>query len=310
MEFTYDLCVSLLPEMRGLKLHIQELKGGITNRLYRVKASDGSDYVFRFYGMKTELLIDREIEMENLRRLGSSGVTPRLIRYLPDRKVTVVEFIPGYVLNNQDFMKEELWEAIIRPIKIIHRSGVTLPSLFDPIVEVKRFYDILKEINPHYPEFDIQGTIKVLEKVSDIARVHRSTYVPCHNDLLADNFISSEDRQKFREPMYLIDWEYAGMSTPYYDIADMFQEILVPREVERKLLEIYWENTDMNHHEYMTDLFKPFPDIYWFLWSLIQQNISTIAFDYYNYGKVKYQNAQGNIQYLRDHYGVRLYLKS
>ena len=42
----------------------------------------------------------------------------------------------------------------------------------------------------------------------------------------------------------------------------------------------------------MTDLFKPFPDIYWFLWSLIQLNISTIPFDYYNYGKVKFENAR------------------
>jgi len=258
------------------------------------------------YGRKTELLIDRDIEMENLRRLGSSGVTPKLIKYLPDRKVTVVEFIPGYVLKNRDFMKEELWESIIRPIKVLHRSDVTLPRTFDPLVEVKRLYEILEGINRNYPEFDIGRTIRVLEKISDGARVPRSTYVACHNDLLADNFILTTDRQNFTEPMYLIDWEYAGMSTPYYDIADMFQEILVPREVERKLLEIYWENMDMDHHGFMTDLFKPFPDLYWFLWSLIQQNISTIEFDYYSYGKIKYENAQKNIHYLKDHYGLRI----
>lgn len=35
------------------------------------------------------------------------------------------------------------------------------------------------------------------------------------------------------------------------------------------------------------DQFKPFPDIYWFMWSLIQFNISTIDFIFYNYGKAK-----------------------
>ena len=85
----------------------------------------------------------------------------------------------------------------------------------------------------------------------------------------------------------------------------MFQEILVPRETEAELLKIYWEEKDMDQHIYMTDLFKPFPDIYWFFWSLIQLNVSTIDFDFYNYGKVKYQNAQENIQYLRDHYDAR-----
>jgi len=305
-EVTYDSFIRLIPELKGLDLEIEELKGGITNRLYRVKSSDGKDYVFRLYGQKTELFIDRDMEMENLRRMEPSKVTPRLIKYLPEQNTTIVEFIPGYVLKNEDFLKEDLWDRIIRPIKIIHRSGVTLPFLFDPLVEVKRFYQILQGINPNYPEFHIEETIQVLEKISRLAAVLHSSCVPCHNDLLADNFILTEDRQRFKEPMHLIDWEYGGMAPSYYDIADMFQEILTPREVEWSLLETYWENRDMDRNVYMTDLFKPFPDIYWFLWSLIQLNISTVQFDYYNYGRVKYENAQKNIYYLRDYYGLRI----
>ncbi len=305
-EATYDSCIRLMPELKGLDLEIEELKGGITNRLYRVKSSDGKDYVFRLYGQKTELFIDRDMEMENLRRMEPSKVTPRLIKYLPEQNTTIVEFIPGYVLKNEDFLKEDFWDRIIRPIKIIHRSGVTLPFLFDPLVEVKRFYQILQGINPNYPEFHIEETIQVLEKISRLAAVPHSSYVPCHNDLLADNFVLTEDRQRFKDPMHLIDWEYGGMAPSYYDIADMFQEILTPKEVERSLLETYWENRDMDRNVYMTDLFKPFPDIYWFLWSLIQFNISTVQFDYYNYGRVKYENAQKNIYYLRDYYGLRI----
>ena len=306
MEFTYDLCVNIMPELKGMNLEIQELKGGITNRLYRVRSQDGKDYVFRLYGQKTELFIDRSVEMENLRRMEPSRVTPKLIRYLPDQNTTIVEFIPGYVLKHEDFEKENLWELIIHPIKIIHKSGIKLPFAFDPLTEVKRLYRILESINSDYPEFDIQNNIKALDRISEIASVPRSKYGPCHNDLLANNFILTEDRYRFSEPIYLIDWEYGGMAPPYYDIADMFQEILVPKKVERKFLEIYWENRDMDYHEYMTDLFKPFPDIYWFLWSLIQLNISTIQFDYYNYGKVKYENAKKNISYLRDYCSLRI----
>ena len=51
-------------------------------------------------------------------------------------------------------------------------------------------------------------------------------------------------------------------------------------------------------------MYKPFPDIYWFLWSLIQLNVSKIEFDYYNYGKIKYENALGNLDFLRQTYGV------
>jgi thiamine kinase-like enzyme len=69
MEFTHHFCISLMPELSGLDLDIQELKGGITNRLYRVKSSNGRDYVFGLYGQSTDLLIHRDVEMENLRQM-------------------------------------------------------------------------------------------------------------------------------------------------------------------------------------------------------------------------------------------------
>jgi thiamine kinase-like enzyme len=78
-------------------------------------------------------------------------------------------------------------------------------------------------------------------------------------------------RRKYHEPMYLIDWEYAGMAPRYYDLADMFQEILVPRDIERNIVEHYCEGKEFEETLYLIDLFKPFPDIYWFLWSMIQQ---------------------------------------
>jgi thiamine kinase-like enzyme len=304
MELTAAECIRLMPELNGLVLDIRELKGGITNRLYRVKSGDGGDYVFRFYGKKTELFIDRDMEMENIRRLSPLGITPRLIRYLPEESVTIVEFIPGTVLKNGDFLKENLWEKIVSPIRTIHRSGIRLPFLFNPLAEVKRLYRILEGIHPDYPEFDISGTIGILERIDEMAAVPVSEYVPCHNDLLADNFILTETEGPWKGSMCLIDWEYGGMAHAWYDMADMFQEILIPREVERQLLSIYWEGNDIDRHQYRTDVFKPFPDIYWFLWSLIQLNVSKIQFDYYQYGKVKYDNAQNNIKFIRNQYGV------
>jgi hypothetical protein len=96
------------------------------------------------------------------------------------------------------------------------------------------------------------------------------------------------------------------MAPLYYDLADLFQEILVPKEVESRLLSLYWDKGNTDDHQYMTDLFKPYPDIYWFLWSLIQLNISAIDFDYYTYGKAKYENALKNIDLLQSQYRVPL----
>ena len=52
-------------------------------------------------------------------------------------------------------------------------------------------------------------------------------------------------------------------------------------------------------------MFKPFPDIYWFLWSLIQKTVSSIKFDFYTYGKVKFDNAQNNMNFLASEYSIK-----
>ena len=38
--------------------------------------------------------------------------------------------------------------------------------------------------------------------------------VPCHDDLLAANFIRGADR------LWIVDWEYAGMGDRYFDLAN------------------------------------------------------------------------------------------
>ena len=173
-------------------------------------------------------------------------------------------------------------------------------------VTVEQLFKVLTELGPEYSEFDIRGTVAVLERISALAGIQHTDYLPCHNDLLADNFILVEDRELYREPVCLIDWEYAGMNTPYYEIGDMFQEILVPRTIEEKILKIYWQDHNMDEHMLKTDMFKPFPDIYWFLWSLIQLKISNLDFDYYTYGKKKYETAQDNIRILKERYGLEI----
>ena len=289
-ELSRDDCAGLMPEWKDLDPQIESLSGGITNKLYRVRTSDGGDYVVRVFGTKTELFIDRDIEAANLRLMESSGITPKLVKYLPEKKATIVEFLPGKSYQNADFLREETLESLVRPIRKIHDSGLTLPRRFDPSVEVRRLCILLGKVAPEYPEFDIATTLK-----------------PCHNDLLADNFIRVAESGKYAEPVYIIDWEYAGMSTPYYELADMFQEILVPRDVEEKTLRIYWGDKNIDEHIRLTDMFRPFPDIFWFLWSLIQMNISQITFDYYDYGKVKFENAQKNIRWLSECYGLSVY---
>jgi ethanolamine kinase len=308
-DLTEELFLELMPEWKDCSnIDISILSGGITNKLYRV-CSEKGDVAVRIYGDKTELFINRDHEAESIKLAASIGISPNLTKYLPQINVTIIEFIThGYTLKNPDFLKEDLREKIINPVRRFHNSDIILPKVFNPRNEIVKMADLLEGLNVEYPEFDNRGTIERLKKLYKKINIPESSFSPCHNDLLAENFILVKEGyvNLYPEPLYIIDWEYAGMAPRFYDIADMFQEILVAREIEKSFVDHYCEGSEFEKNLYLIDMFKPFPDIYWYLWSLIQQNISTIKFDFYNYGKVKYENAQKNIKLLKDYYGVEL----
>ncbi len=308
VDLTPELVVDLLPDWAGEDIKVSILSGGITNKLYRAYCSKG-DVAIRIYGDKTEMFIDRDREFSALTQMAEAGITSRPVAYLPERHVTIVEFITGaYTLKNEDFTREEMWDLIVDPVRRIHTSGAKLDYIFNPYEQCMKLGGILDNLDADYPEFDIKGVLGTLKKLNDAINIPKSEYVLTHNDLLADNFIQvTEDyRDKFEMPMYIIDWEYGAMGPKYYDLSDMFQEVLVPREVEKSIVEHYCDGNNFDETLFYVDMFKPFPDIYWFLWSLIQKNVSSIEFDFYNYGKVKYENALENIEFLKDEYGVKL----
>jgi thiamine kinase-like enzyme len=240
-EFTQETCYELLPEWKGIDVRITQLSGGITNKLYRIQSEKG-DYTVRIYGDKTDLFINRDDEAHAIREMSKIGVSSRLIKYLPESGVTIVEFIgDAIVLTNQHFLDKSLYRKIVCPIRKIHKSGIRLKKIFNPIVEIKKMATILGNLNAKYDEFAIDETIERLDKLAKVINIPQSDYTACHNDLLADNFIMIRNgfEHRYPSPMYIIDWEYAGMAPKYYDIADMCQEILVPREVERQIVEEY-----------------------------------------------------------------------
>ena len=135
-EFTQEACYELLPEWKGLDIRITQLSGGITNKLYRIQSQKG-DYTVRIYGDKTDLFINRDYEAQAIREMAEIGVCSKMIKYLPELGVTIVEFIDdAIVLKNDHFLDKSLYPKIVEPIRKIHTSGVNLEAVFNPLVEV------------------------------------------------------------------------------------------------------------------------------------------------------------------------------
>ena len=96
--------------------------------------------------------------------------------------------------------------------------------------------------------------------------------VTCHNDLLAANFIDDGER------VWVVDWEYAGMGDPFFDLANFAVNNGLDEEGEAELLEAYG-SADVQ----ALTLMRFMSDFREAMWGVVQQAISELDFDFAAY---------------------------
>jgi thiamine kinase-like enzyme len=97
----------------------------------------------------------------------------------------------------------------------------------------------------------------------------------CHNDLLNANFL---DDGRLR----ILDWEYAGMGDPFFDLANFAVNHEFSEEQEALLLQAYFGEATPARHARLK-LMKIMSDFREAMWGMIQIGISQLDFDFRGY---------------------------
>ena len=197
------------------------LGGGQTNSIYRVRFA-GRECVVRLPGKDTALLgIDRETERAASLAAAAIGVGPEV---LAARPYLVTEFIGARPVP-ADELRARLPE-VAAMLRAIH-AGPALPTEFSPFELTARYERTARErggtIPASYPE--LRAAADAIESVMGGPRV------PCHNDLLTANFLDDDGRLR------LLDWEYAGMNDPHFDLANFASHHDLEPDAEVALLD-------------------------------------------------------------------------
>ena len=98
----------------------------------------------------------------------------------------------------------------------------------------------------------------------------------CHNDLLPANIIDNG------QALWLVDWEYAGIGNPLFDIASFSSNSQLSDDLEAALIEAYTGTVDERVRREVRIL-KTVSLLREALWSVIQSVASNIDFDYEQY---------------------------
>ena len=278
-----DDAVALVSLWKGEAVKVSPLSGGLTNENYLVEAH-GMRYVIRVPGQSTELLsIDRVNEVFNTKAAATTGIGPGVLEVVPDLDMMVLEFIEGPTMSAKTLQSKEMAQRMATSFRRLHAAPRFLLD-FNMFRLIETYLEIVEAHNVTIPA-DYRDRLPTIREIERALNARPLPSVPCHNDLLSENFI--DDGSALR----IVDYELSGNNDPCFDLGNTAQEAEFDDELRAALCEAYFGRPDPQQLARM-NLFALMSDVGWTLWGAIQAKISTIDYDFNGYYTARWQRAE------------------
>lgn len=214
---------------------LRQLPGGLTNRNYLL-ASGKDRLVLRLNSaISTELDLDREAEASALHLADRAGLCAPVVHCDPGRQYLVTRYLDGQAWCPSD-------EGALQELADLLRRIHALPPI-DAHLDIQRKVARYRESIGERPDLrtELHSLHHNLEPHIERARSLSGGAVLCHNDLVPANLVVTGPHR-----MCAIDWEYAAMGDPFYDLAVIAEEHALDKRRCRLLLAEYLgcENVD------------------------------------------------------------------
>ena len=245
----------------GRPAAIEPLGGGITNRNFRVDVGDEA-FVLRIGGEDTELLgIERSAEHAASLAAAELGLAPEVLAFLEPEGFLVTRYVEG-VVGKVDVAR------VGTLLRRLH-DGPPIPGRFDSFRVVEDYRAIAQDRGVAIPAAYAWAR-DLAQRIEE--RRRGEPLRPCHNDLLNANFIAEGDR------LWIVDWEYAGMGDPFFDLGNFAVNHELDADGERLLLESYGsgDGDALTLMRFMSDFREA-------MWGVVQQGLSSLDFDFRAY---------------------------
>lgn len=201
---------------------------GLTNHNFRLRNST-HDWVLRIPKPETNRYIDREAEAHNQALAFGLGIAPRA-SWRDGAGITLTPTLSSArALRAADFDSDKMLSAILAPIQRLHRSQLRFRGKVDLKQLLRQFFEISNQAEQERLWPRMQQAERVLSLLED----RDSPYVASHNDLVLDNLLLDDER------IWLIDWEFSAMASPYWDLATLCNAANLDLEQSQRLLRAY-----------------------------------------------------------------------
>src|SRR5262245_34415982 len=213
----------------------------LTNRNFKVSLG-GEAYVLRIAGAGTERYIDRAAEARNARQAASIGIAPDLLYLHAPSGLMLTRFIDGGApLEAADLRRPTPLRDAAGLLKRLHGSGLAFAGRMELFPKLDDYIALAAQ-EGWPPGLDLTPIRRRAEAARVALEQAPASFVPSHIDPVPHNFVRARDGA-----LYLLDWEYAAMAEPMWDLAAVSIEAELDGEMDSLLLEAYFADAAGQH---------------------------------------------------------------
>jgi len=227
----FDTIFRRIPQLRGLNSGNFQIRllPGYTNQNFHLK-NDRYDWVLRIPKQETSQYINRQFEAHNTGIAAGLNIAPDCV-WRDDSGLSLSLTLKSTrPMTSDDLHDEATAGALITMLKKLHGSETKFQGQVDLTGLLSRYYAL---VSTHRQE-DIKNIYARAQVKLETLSDDDTELVPSHNDLVLENILIGDSRQ-----IWIIDWEYASMASPWWDLATLCNASQLSCDESAGLLAIY-----------------------------------------------------------------------
>jgi thiamine kinase-like enzyme len=224
------LCRAIVPGAGAIDL--EALGAGLLSETYRV-ARAGVVYSLKVaMGHRPDLRADLPWQVRVLEGAANAGFAPPLVYRDLDRAVLLTRWAEGHSWVSQEAAAPANLERIAALLCRVHALAVPMPAReVTPVQWIKIYAEAMsRRISTSSDQALRKAALARAESLADLPR---AVGVVCHSDLHTMNLIQEDDS------LILLDWEYAHVTDPLWDLASWCANNDFDADIQRTLLAHY-----------------------------------------------------------------------
>lgn len=265
-QIVENICTTINCEPNEIK-DIKTIQAGLTNVSFVFRVGN-ERYVYRHPGYTAGNLVERETELYAQTLAKQIGIDNSFIT-MGDEGWKISHYVDNQVLCDfkNNIQQRKMAMDYLRKIHSADISGARmLLKVFNPINEGMKLLNIASKVKGNLiHEFSelISDTKKLYNYIlNDSFNINRKQ-VLCHNDVYEPNYLLTKTNN-----LYLIDWEYAGLNDPAFDLACIFCRYSFEDSMIDEYIEEYLSHKPTEEEYRFYRAYIPICGFYWFCWGL------------------------------------------